>query len=349
MNKDNKPIFLNKMNMTRILLIYGIVFAVVIIVSITISYKYYVSELDLSDTEKYNEYTHHFAIISAKEDDTFWDAIYQGAYENGKTQNVLVEEIGRNFPNDYSLEDLMRIAIASKVDGIIIEPNGDDSIVSLINEADQAGIPVITVLEDEPRSNRKSFIGINSYTQGQVYANEVMKIINSGKKNITVLLNKESTDTSQNIIFSSILEAASSSKVAINTILVNEESTFGLEEEIRKIIMDNEHTPDLLVCLTAVDTLSAYRTVVDYNKVGQIDIIGYYDSDIILSAIEKNIIQSTMTIDANQMGSYCVEALVEYLKTGNVSDYYSVYSRVIDKNNISAYRKVNQEVESESD
>ena len=94
-----------------------------------------------------------------------------------------------------------------------------------------------------------------------------------------------------------------------------------------------------MVCLTAIDTRCAYQAVVDYNKVGVIDIIGYYDSELILSAIQKDIIYSTMTIDAKQMGAYCVEALNEYMQTGQVSDYFSVDLYVINKYNINDYLK----------
>ena len=241
----------------------------------------------------------------------------------------------------------MKIAIASKVDGIILEPNGEENIGDLINEADDAGIPVITVFKDVPGSKRKSFIGINGYNQGQAYSKQVNELINEGKNKITVLLNSDGTNTSQNVIYSSILESIANKNVVVESAIVNTQSTFSSEEDIRNIIMDKENPPDVLVCLTAADTICAYRAVVDYNKVGEIDIIGYYDSDIILTAIENNIVHSTMTIDANKMGAYCVEALTEYRKTKRVSDYYSVDISVINKENVKDYMKIETTEETE--
>jgi ribose transport system substrate-binding protein len=89
-----------------------------------------------------------------------------------------------------------------------------------------------------------------------------------------------------------------------------------------------------------MDTTCAFQAIVDYNKVGQIDIIGYYDSEIILRAIDLKIIHSTMTINARQMGAYCVDAMSEYYKTGRVSDYYSIPISVINQKNIKHYLKV---------
>jgi len=311
-----------------------------------IYYKNRISLLGISETTDYLEYDYHYAIISEEADATFWDAINQGALDKGKEQNAYVEKIGSNLAVNYSLQDLLKIAIASKVDGIILEPNGDDDIVDLINDADAAGIPVVTVLKDV-KSKRISYVGINSYTLGQAYAKEVLEIIGEGKKNITVLLSEDTNDTSQKIINSSIVEAAGRAGVTVNSVTVNTQNAFSSEEDIRKIIMDKENPTDLLVCLTAIDTKCAYQAVVDYNKVGAVDIVGYYDSDIILRAIKMNIVHSTMTIDAKKMGAFCVEALTEYRKTDNVSDYYSVESSVINKDNINDFMKV--EIPEESD
>jgi len=300
-------------------------------------YKNRLSQLGLADNINYHKYKYHYAIISEEADAPFWEDIYEGAYEKGKELDIYVERIGGNLPSTYSLQDLMKMAISYKVDGIIIEPNGEEEIANLINLADEKGIPVVTVLNDEPNSNRKSFIGINSYNQGQIYGKQVLEVVEKGRKKVTVLLNSDSRDSSKNIIYSSISEMVAGKNVRVEPVNVNTQSTFSSEEDIRNIIKDNNDPTEVLVCLTAIDTRCAYQAVVDYNKVGIIDIIGYYDSDLILSGIQKGIIHSTMTIDAKQMGAYCVEALHEYMQTGQVSDYFTVDIYAIGKDNVDEY------------
>jgi len=319
--------------------ISSIAVGIVIILAGMFYYKYQISKLGLSETVIENQYDYHYAIISEEADSNFWDVLYQGALDQGKKQKVYVEKIGSNLTIKYSLQDLMKIAIASKVDGIILEPNGDADMNDLIGQADQAGIPVVTVVKDATGSKRISYVGINSYTQGKIYAEEIFQTVQEGVKNITVLLNEDVKDTSQMGIYSSILGAVANYNVAVKSIMVNTKDAFSSEESIRKIIMDKENPPDLLVCLTESDTRSAYQAVVDYNKVGEVGIVGYYNSEMILLAIEKNIVHSTMTLDAKQMGAYCVEALTEYLKTNNVSVYYSVDISVINRNNVKDYIK----------
>lgn len=308
-------------------------------------YRNRLSSLDAVDNLNYNTYKYHYALISEESDAPFWEAIYEGALEMGKEMNIYVERTGCSLPSSYPLQDLMKMAIASKVDGIIIEPNQNEEIEELINMADEAGIPVITVLNDEPNSKRKSFIGVNSYNQGQIYGKQIIELINKGKKSVTVLFNSDSNESVRNIIYQTISGMLTDSDAHVKSVNVNTHSTFSSEEDIRNIIKDNQNPTEILVCLTAVDTRTAYQAVVDYNKVGVIDIIGYYDSDLILRAIQKDIIHSTMSIDAKQMGAYCVMALNEYMQTGQVSDYFAVDIYAINKDNVEDYIKERSEEE----
>lgn len=94
---------------------------------------------------------------------------------------------------------------------------------------------------------------------------------------------------------------------------------------------------DVLICLDELSTTCAYQAVVDFNRVGQIDIIGYYDSEAILRGIERNVIHSTIALDTKELGEYSIEALEEYRETGHVSDYFGVDTDLITIENVRDY------------
>ena len=75
--------------------------------------------------------------------------------------------------------------------------------------------------------------------------------------------------------------------------------------------------------------------VVDYNKVGEVEIFGYYTSPTIESAIRKNVIRSTIVIDTNQMGRVSVEALNEYRESGYVSEFYLIDASLVSAETLS--------------
>ncbi|WMJ87210.1 substrate-binding domain-containing protein [Anaerocolumna sp. MB42-C2] len=323
----------------------------VLMVAVTIfSFVYFNNKLKETQKDAYEVYQKHYAFISNNREQDFWNEVYKGALKEGKEQSVYVERFGNKLFSDYSKDELMRMAIDAAVDGIILEGDGDNKTRELVNEAVDKGIPVITVLKDSTNSIRQCFVGINSYNLGQEYGKQVLKLRNQNTKRVYVLVDENSTDSSQNIILLGIRETIEKTLgknhgMEIKAVVVNNEDEFSPEETIRDIIMDAENIPDIMICLNSTYTMCSYQAVVDHNMVGKINIIGYYDSDSILSAIQKGIIYSSISVDTEQMGSLCVEALEEYTLTGHVSEYLPVDTKLITSLNVSEYYNSNTESE----
>lgn len=317
----------------------------------------------LEKTASYETYQKHYVMIVSEKDSSFWQQAYAGAKSKAVEQNAYLELLGENLNKQYTVEELMQIAIASKVDGIILEANESYVMRGLIDEAVEGGIPVITALGDNATSQRQSFVGISSFHLGREYGKQICEIaenffmdtgedaeedagddkgVPQDSMRIMVLVDTNADDTSQNIVFSSIQETVENSslyhdRIVIEARAINVMGAFAAEEAIRDIFMSGEPLPDSIICLNEINTTCVYQAVVDYNKVGQIDIIGYYDSPTILNAIERNVIYGTISVDAKSLGEYCGTALNEYIETGYVSGYFSVDTTVIGNDNVGEY------------
>lgn len=319
----------------------------------------------LRDTMDGTVYSQYYVMITDNRKDAFWQAVYRGAYEAGQKENIYVELLGDNLSRNYEREDLMRIAIASEVDGIIVTADESEEMSLLIDEAAAAGIPVVTLYEDNTHSNRCSFVGVGSYNLGREYGKQVLKIAEEkggdggfvydgshltkvenytggeGTLKVAILVNANAKDSSQNILCSAIqetidMEKKAGTNIEISLITIDDANAFAVEESIRDIFMEGD-TPDIFVCLNELSTTCVYQAVVDYNRVGEVNILGYYDSDTILKAIERNVIHSTVSIDTMQMGEFCVDALSEYHELGYTSQYFTADITLIDKSNVSEY------------
>ncbi len=310
-----------------------------------LSFYYFHNKLKAAGLDKksgYEVYEKHYAFLSDNREQDFWNEVYEGALKEGKEKKIYVERFGSKLFADYSKGELMRMAIDAAVDGIILEGDGEAATRELVKEAENKNIPVITVLKDSSNSIRRCFVGINSYNLGQEYGRQVLKLRSKDTRRIFVLVDENSADSSQNITLLGIRdtmekELGSNHGMEIKALAVNNEDEFSPEETIRDIIMDPENMPDIMICLNSTYTQCAYQAVVDHNKVGKINIIGYYDSENILNAIEKGIIFSSISVDTEQMGSLCVQALEEYTLTGHVSDYLPVDTKLITAGNVSEY------------
>lgn len=326
--------------------------------------KWTSNRTDQSSAGNYETYSRHFAMITTGEDEGFWSQVYEGALEAGKNDRAYVERFGNNLSVDYDRNQLLQIAISASVDGIIVAGDEEEDTVALIDQAVDQGIPVVTVFQDSTGSRRQCYVGINSYNIGQEYGQQIEKLLTSmvevrpdgttviqsvagnrmetslgetsddAVKRVMVLVDESRLDTSQNLILLGIRETLEKDlgedyPVIVETRPVDNTRNFSSEESIRDIFLNEADLPDILICLNAVYTTCAYQAAVDYNKVGEVQVLGYYDSDVILEAVSKNIIAATIALDTKEMGAACVEALNEYIDTGYTNGYMAVQTRWI--------------------
>lgn len=331
-----------KINNKQLIVLAVIVFLLVIMMIISLIYiRKQVDRTNQVSDEEYKEYIRHYAFITESLEDNFWSEVYDGAEKFGEGEDVYLERMGERLDINYSKEELLKIAIASRVDGIILEGDGSKEIRALIDEAVAGGIPVVTVLTDSYDSKRQSFVGIGSYNLGREYGRQIVRIATKESKEALILMDTVSEDSGQNLIFNGIKETLANEgnhlNLQLNTLAVNEDTPYSEEEAIRNIFLYQDELPDIIICLSEKNTISAYQAVIDYNLVGQVDILGYYVTATILNAISRNVISATIAVDTEQMGVHSVKALDEYIETGHVSDFVTMDVNTVMSNNVEEY------------
>ena len=350
-NKNHK---LNKKS--SVIFIATILFVIVTMILIAVGFR--ISLKGYKRVDEVREYDKYFVMITDNYKSDFWKAVYHSALQAAKEDDIYIDLLGENFSTNYSPEELMQIAIASKVDGIILYANQSMQMAKLINAASSEGIPVVTLYGDNAKSHRLCFIGVGSYNIGREYAKQVLKIIKEKKLDDTVeadageqpktirvkvLLDSDVDDMRQNIIISAMQDSITRENTtgvepSFSTFTVDNTNAFSAEESIRDIFHEEE-VPDVIVCLNELNTICTYQAVVDFNKVGDVNILGYYDSESILNAIDRGVVYATIAIDSQQLGEYSVTALSDYYETGNTSQYFTADIKLIDKNNVAEYMK----------
>lgn len=325
----------------------GLLWATVGAVLITVILILLVFQLYLKRFQSDNNaetYSGYYVMIVEDRKSDFWRGIYESAYEAALEQDIYVDFFGDNLSQNYSRLELLEIAIYSDVDGIIVEADESKRMTEMINMAAQAQIPVVTLYTDNTKSERISYVGISNYDIGREYGRQVLDIASRKRSSqeVLVLMDANAGDSSQNIIWSGIQETVmqenENEDIDFNMSMaaIDNSNTFTVEESIRELLMQ-EDMPDIIICLNELNTTCVYQAVVDHNKVGEVSILGYYASETILKGIYRNVIAATITVDTQQMGKYCVDALTEYKAYGNTSDYFAVDISLIDKNNISDF------------
>lgn len=295
-------------------------------------------------------FTSHYAFITDDSSDPFWNGIYQGAKQFGKSKGIYIEDFGADLSVSYTMNERVEMAIAAKVDGILMKGYDSLDIANLIERAKKEEIPVVTILKDCVLSTRCSFVGLNNYKLGTEYASEVIEHSKKEEGKVSILMHSLESEN-EDMILKGIENTfkESETKLTAEKVMVNSETMFTSEERIRTMIRDSKETPDFIICLNLTDTISAYQSIVDFNKVGEIQIIGYYETESILDGIEKGIITSSITINTKEMGRKAVESLLEYKRTGRVSDYITVDTLLINQEKVAFYKKELEEQKKEAE
>lgn len=332
-------------NKIVIIMLIFLAFIIVVLLGMMLYWRSRILNPAAGELQTYDEFSSHYVMITDEGNSTFWVHVYEGAREYGKENDVYIERMSEEsavrYAKEYSKEELMEIAIYSKVDGILLEGDESSSQKEMINIAVEAGIPVVTMLNDNYGSSRQAFVGIGNYNLGREYAREVIKIATKDTNKVLILGNQLNEGTAHNLILSGFTDTIQNEgnhlDVETEIIMIDGEDTFSAQEAIRDILFEESQLPDIIICLSEVNTINTYQAIVDYNMVGQVKIIGYYISDTVCNAIDKQVLYSTLVFDAEEMGLMAVEALNEYRETGYVNDYITIEAEVINKSNIGEY------------
>ena len=198
----------------------------------------------------------------------------------------------------------------------------------------------MTLLKDASGSDRISYVGVSSYQLGELYGKQAAGLLTEDSRRVCLLTDLDDEEVAANLIYAQIVAALNESPYGKNvTVSVQEidaASDFEAEESIRNILVEDSR-PDILICTSPVQTECVLNAMIDYNLVSQVQIIGYYASDETLSAIRRQLIPVTMTIDPASAGETAVKALDEYISYGNVSDYFNLSLETVTSENLLLY------------
>lgn len=335
--KDNKKIVYAgqsfKFIMAAMVLMFVLIVATVVIFTLMMRLSNSVDDIDTIN------YDQHYVFIADDRDQALWTVVFDAAKEEAMSQNIYLEDLSDTLGVNYSTEDLLRIAVNSSVDGIIYGGGASEGVLELINRAVDEGIGVTILQKDMDYSARQCFVGANNYELGRIYGSQIVAATADSMLPVTeveLLIDGDISEGALNILIMGIedylseYDTRNDREINITTTRIYSGDAFSVDELIRGMFLERSELPEVIICLNSMYTKSVYQAVVDYNKVGETAIIGYYADESTLDAIVKKIIFSTVTIDTHEMGINAIGALDEFHEHGYTSSFVSVAIEVYD-------------------
>ena len=320
-------------------MIVGTVIMIAAAVVTGIIFRIITNTMQSIEQERAVDYDRHYAFIAEDSESDFWQEVYSAADDQSREYNTYLEDMSTELGKDYSAEELLRIAVNSKMDGIVYSGGTNDKVRRLIDKAVDSGIGVVVLQNDVETSRRQCYVGLNYYELGQMYALQVEKIIESPQMTgttVDILVDGDMSEGAANLIVMGMEDhiRENNGEDMLPEIVIKRidaEDIFSAEEKIRNIFLEKDKLPDIMICANSVYTRCTYQALVDYNLVGQIQIVGYFSNDTILDAVDKQVIFSTISVDTTEMGKSCIQALYEYNNMGYTNSYLPVGIEVVDQ------------------
>ncbi|UJF34901.1 sugar-binding protein [Paenibacillus hexagrammi] len=253
----------------------------------------------------------HIVLIEQEQGHPYWQLVEKGAKKAALQHHIEIECIG---PVRNSMEEQLKLlekAIASKVDGIIVQGLNDEKFTPVINKAMDRGIPVLTIDTDAPTSKRLAYVGTNNREAGSLLGQIVLQITGGAGK-VGVIIGSESAESQMQRL--SGLQSSIASYKNLQIVDVRP-SNISLMEAIQQASEMLQSHPEIttMVGTSATDALGILQAAKSLKRV-DLRIIGFDDLPETLDAIGKGDIEATVVQEPYGMGKTSVDLLDDYFR-----------------------------------
>jgi ribose transport system substrate-binding protein len=264
------------------------------------------SDLDVEAT------TYRVALISPELRNSYWNSVYEGAQTTAQEHDVTIHYWGSYRSNVEHILKNMEIAIASKVDGIIVMGIDDPGFLTLVNKATKKGIPVITISVDAPDTLRKAYVGSDHYHAGIVIGHQLAEAVN-GQGKVGLIIGNESAGYLKQRLDGFIKGISRYPEVELVDVSPEDISSNQASLKTQEIL--NQHpNAKAFVGLSADDGAEIVKAIQKRSKVEDYYIYTFDDTQETLSLLKKGLIDGTLTHSPKQMGERSVSLIVQWLE-----------------------------------
>jgi len=285
---------------------------------------------------------YHFSLILNNSESLYWRQFRQGAMEAAADLDAALEVHGIESADDLETTKLqMRIAVASQIDGVIVNALDEDTYQDDIDYLVDHDLAVLTT-GVEARNSDSYYVGTNAFAYGQEAARLVIQSAGEDAQiaiiaDDTISYQDGSQDTSKIGGFFKEIKAYPNANIV--TIKKTSSHLLGAEDVVQSIL-DGFPGVNAIFCMTPEDTMAAAQAIIDRNRVGEIVVTGtdLTASPSVEKYIEKNIIYGYIERNPYDIGYQSVATLCNVMEGKFQPAYEDIDMDIVTKYNIDQYK-----------
>ncbi len=230
-----------------------------------------------------------------------------GMKKAGELFGVQTEYTGPSDLDMTAMVAALELAIAKKPGGLVVV-GFEDSLVPVVNKAVEAGIPVVTVDADLPRSKRVAFVGTGNFNAGYQGGLKLAELI-GGKGKVALLTKTGQSNLEERI--RGYKEALSKFPDISIVQIANTESDPAKATQVAALLLQRHDDLAGLACVEAAGGAGAATAVKEAGRVGRVKIVAMDRDNSVLRSIEQDVIQATVVQQTALMPIYAVSVLYQ--------------------------------------
>lgn len=268
----------------------------------------------------------------------FWKSVHAGAVKASRELDVDVIWKGPMKEDDLKSQvDLVQSFTAQRVSGILLAPLNDKALISSVNGAAAAKIPVVIFDSALAGGNTVSFVATDNRAAGRLGGERVSELL--GGKGKVVVLRYQEGSASTHEREEGFLEAVRK-QPGLEIVSENQyggpttESAFSAAESL--LLAKNAANQGISAVFTPNEsTTFGMLLALEKSKLaGKIKFVGFDASDKLVEAVRAGSIDALVLQNPFNMGYLAVKALVDHVHGKSVAPRADTGATLIDKSNL---------------
>ncbi len=269
------------------------------------------------------------AVVPKATSHLFWLSVQAGAMSAGEEYGVQVEWNGAASETDYTRQiQILDSFVSRRVDGIAVAATERKALLSSLDRAASANIPVTVFDSGIDGENYMSFLATNNYEAGQMAARSLGRMLD-GKGNVAVLMHTPGSGSTMDRE-RGFTEALQAEFPGIKVVA----SQYGQSDRSKAMAAaENILTahPGLngIFASSEPSSVGAALAIKSRNLVGKVRLLAFDSSDGMIEDLKAGVIDAMVVQDPFRMGHDAVKTLVDKLNGQTPPKRIDLSARVV--------------------
>jgi ribose transport system substrate-binding protein len=278
------------------------------------------------------------AVIPKGTTHEFWKSVHAGAVKAARELGADVVWKGPLREDDLKAQiEVVQSFIAQGVAGIVVAPLSDKGLVSAVNQAVRAKIPVVIFDSDLQGHDYTSFVATDNFAAGKLAAEELAKLIGD-KGNVVVLRYNEgsaSTANRENGFLDAIRKHPN--------IKVKSDNQYGgattetanqASENLLAAMQASQGGVDGIFCPNESTTFGMLLALEKEGLAGKVKFVGFDASPKLIEAVRQGHLDGLVMQNPFQMGYLAVATMSRHLRGEAVEPRIDTGATFVGKHNL---------------